>query len=61
VKRARVFTLALVFILTACSGAEPKLLLSFGGATSPFNITDPNAFAANLVAYVKANPKALGT
>lgn len=34
-----------------------KLLLSFGGATSSFNITDPGAFAANLVAYAKAHPK----
>lgn len=34
-----------------------RLLLAFGGATSPFNITDPSAFVANLVAYVKANPK----
>ena len=34
-----------------------KLLLSFGGATSSFDITDPDAFAANLVAYAKAHPK----
>ena len=34
-----------------------KLLLSFGGATSSFDITDPKAFAANLAAYVKAHPK----
>jgi len=34
-----------------------KLLLSFGGATSSFDITDPDAFAANLVAYGKAHPK----
>ncbi len=32
-----------------------KLLLSFGGATSPFNITDPNRFAANLKRYVQAH------
>lgn len=34
-----------------------KLLLSFGGATSSFEITDPDAFAANLVAYAKAHPR----
>ncbi|MGC1380283.1 MAG: glycosyl hydrolase family 18 protein [Candidatus Baltobacteraceae bacterium] len=34
-----------------------KLLLSFGGATSPFAITDPSLFASNLQAYVSANPK----
>jgi chitinase len=34
-----------------------KLLLSLGGATSSFDITDPSAFAANLVAYAKAHPK----
>lgn len=33
-----------------------KLLLSFGGATSPFDITDPDAFAANLQKYAKAHP-----
>ena len=32
-----------------------KLLLSFGGATSPFNITDPVRFAANLERYVRAH------
>jgi chitinase len=32
-----------------------KLLLSFGGATSPFDITDPDAFAANLQKYSKAH------
>jgi chitinase len=34
-----------------------KLLLSFGGATSSFDITDPGAFAANLQAHVKAHRK----
>jgi hypothetical protein len=34
-----------------------KLLLSFGGATSSFDITDPSLFAANLQAYVKAHRK----
>jgi len=34
-----------------------KLLLSFGGATSPFDISDADRFASNLVAYVKAHPK----
>jgi chitinase len=34
-----------------------KVLLSFGGATSGFEITDPNLFSQNLQAYVKANPK----
>ncbi|HEY1654095.1 MAG TPA: glycoside hydrolase family 18 protein, partial [Candidatus Tumulicola sp.] len=33
-----------------------KVLLSFGGATSNFEITDPKAFVANLKAYLKANP-----
>jgi hypothetical protein len=32
-----------------------KLLLSFGGATSSFNITDPNLFAKNLKGYVRAH------
>jgi chitinase len=30
-----------------------RILLSFGGATSSFDITDPDAFAANLQAYAK--------
>lgn len=34
-----------------------KLLLSFGGSTSPFAITDAGQFAANLQKYVKANRK----
>ncbi len=34
-----------------------KLLLSFGGATSSFDITDPGLFARNLQAYVKAHRK----
>jgi chitinase len=34
-----------------------SLLLSFGGATSSFDITDPNRFAHNLQAYVKAHGK----
>jgi hypothetical protein len=33
-----------------------KLLLSFGGATSPFAIGDPNLFAKNLEAYAHAHP-----
>ncbi len=33
-----------------------KVLLSFGGATSDFNITDPKAFVSNLKAYLKAHP-----
>jgi GH18 family chitinase len=33
-----------------------KVLLSFGGATSSFNITDPKQFVSNLKAYLKANP-----
>jgi len=33
-----------------------KVLLSFGGATSSFGITDPHAFVTNLKAYVKARP-----
>ncbi len=33
-----------------------KLLLSFGGATSPFAIGDPNLFAKNLEAYTDARP-----
>jgi chitinase len=33
-----------------------KVLLSFGGATSQFNITDPKQFVANLKAYLKVNP-----
>lgn len=33
-----------------------KVLLSFGGATSNFEITDPNAFVRNLKAYLKAHP-----
>jgi len=33
-----------------------KLLLSFGGATSPFAISDPNLFAKNLEAYTDAHP-----
>jgi chitinase len=32
-----------------------KLLLSFGGATSRFNITNPDRFASNLERYVKAH------
>ena len=32
-----------------------KVLLSFGGATSSFDITDAGLFARNLTAYVKAN------
>lgn len=34
-----------------------KVLLSFGGATSSFDITDADLFARNLRKYVKANPK----
>ncbi len=34
-----------------------KLLLSFGGANSSFDITDPDLFARNLQAYVKAHRK----
>jgi chitinase len=34
-----------------------SVLLSFGGATSSFGITDPDRFARNLTAYVKAHPK----
>jgi chitinase len=33
-----------------------KVLLSFGGATSQFNITDPKQFVTNLKAYLKVNP-----
>jgi chitinase len=33
-----------------------KVLLSFGGATSDFKITDPKAFVKNLKAYLKAHP-----
>jgi hypothetical protein len=33
-----------------------KVLLSFGGATSSFKITDPHAFVANLKGYLKAHP-----
>jgi chitinase len=33
-----------------------KVLLSFGGATSQFEITDPKQFVSNLKAYLKANP-----
>lgn len=33
-----------------------NVLLSFGGATSNFGITDPKAFVTNLKAYLKANP-----
>ena len=33
-----------------------KVLLSFGGATSSFNITDPSAFTTNLKAYLKGHP-----
>jgi chitinase len=33
-----------------------KVLLSFGGATSQFGITDPKQFVSNLQAYLKANP-----
>jgi hypothetical protein len=33
-----------------------KVLLSFGGATSNFNITDPSAFVKNLKAYLRAHP-----
>jgi len=32
-----------------------KVLLSFGGATSPFDITDAQTFAANLQQYAKAH------
>jgi chitinase len=32
-----------------------KLLLSFGGATSDFDITDPDLFASNLQTYAKYN------
>ncbi len=34
-----------------------KLLLSFGGAASSFDITDPDRFARNLTAYAKAHRK----
>ncbi|MFZ0681332.1 MAG: glycoside hydrolase family 18 protein [Candidatus Cybelea sp.] len=34
-----------------------KVLLSFGGATSSFDITDAGLFARNLTAYVKVNRK----
>ncbi len=34
-----------------------KVLLSFGGATSPFGITDPAQFASNLGAYAKSHAK----
>jgi chitinase len=34
-----------------------KLLLSLGGATSSFEITDPDLFARNLAAFVKAHRK----
>ena len=33
-----------------------KVLLSFGGATSNFGITDPKEFVKNLKAYLKVNP-----
>lgn len=33
-----------------------KVLLSFGGATSNFEITDPHAFVTNLAAYLKKHP-----
>ena len=33
-----------------------KVLLSFGGATSNFNITDPHVFVTNLKAYLKRHP-----
>jgi len=33
-----------------------KVLLSFGGATSQFAISNPTLFASNLKAYVAANP-----
>ncbi|MGA8534251.1 MAG: glycoside hydrolase family 18 protein [Candidatus Tumulicola sp.] len=33
-----------------------KVLLSFGGATSNFNITDPKAFVKNLKAYLRRHP-----
>jgi chitinase len=33
-----------------------RVLLSFGGATSNFGITNPKTFVANLKAYLKANP-----
>lgn len=33
-----------------------KVLLSFGGATSTFNITDTKQFVTNLKAYLKKNP-----
>jgi chitinase len=33
-----------------------KVLLSFGGATSSFNITDPNAFVKYLKAYLRLHP-----
>ena len=32
------------------------MLLSFGGATSSFNITDPHAFVTNLKAYLQRYP-----
>ena len=35
---------------------DGKVLLSFGGATSQFKITDPNAFVTNLKAYLQAHP-----
>jgi chitinase len=33
-----------------------KVLLSFGGATSSFDITDPHAFVTNLKAYLQQHP-----
>ena len=33
-----------------------KVLLSFGGATSTFDITDPHAFVTNLKAYLRSIP-----
>jgi hypothetical protein len=33
-----------------------KVLLSFGGATSSFDITDPHAFVTNLKAYLQKHP-----
>lgn len=35
---------------------DGKVLLSFGGATSTFGITDPGLFTSNLQQYAKQNP-----
>jgi chitinase len=40
----------------AIHGRGGKLLLSFGGATSQFEITSPALFVANLQAFMAANP-----